>query len=79
MKFKLTPLITSIFTTLMLSFIGIGCNTESSSRNHATWKVYAGGPDQSKYFDGAQITKENVSQLKVIRLAQLGSHSHADK
>lgn len=33
--------------------------------NHTTWAHYAGSPDQSKFFNGSQITKENVSKLQV--------------
>jgi quinoprotein glucose dehydrogenase len=32
---------------------------------YSTWKHYGGNPDQSRYFNAPQITKENVSQLKV--------------
>ncbi len=32
---------------------------------HSSWTHYAGHPDQSKYFEGNDITKQNVSQLKV--------------
>ena len=37
----------------------------SGSIAHKTWTQYGGGPDQSKYVDLKQITKENVSQLQV--------------
>src|SRR5688500_2680457 len=30
-----------------------------------TWSHYGGKPDQSKYVEATQITKENVNQLKV--------------
>lgn len=43
----------------------LSCNTESSSYNHSTWSQYGGSPDQSKYFDAAEITRQNVSQLEV--------------
>jgi len=33
--------------------------------NHKTWAHYAGSPDQSKFFNGSQITKQNVNQLQV--------------
>lgn len=36
-----------------------------SSNNHSTWTHYGGSPDQSKYFDGTEITKANVDQLEV--------------
>jgi quinoprotein glucose dehydrogenase len=37
----------------------------SASIAHKTWTQYGGGPDQSKYVDLKQITKENVTQLQV--------------
>ena len=43
----------------------IGCQTTSSTEDHTTWTQYGGGPDQSKYFNATQITKQNVSQMKV--------------
>jgi quinoprotein glucose dehydrogenase len=52
-----------VFGFLVGSF---SCNTgSSSSYDYTTWAHYGGGPDQSKYFDASQITKENVSQMKV--------------
>ncbi len=33
--------------------------------NHKKWEDYGGGPDNSKYVDLNQITKSNVSRLKV--------------
>jgi quinoprotein glucose dehydrogenase len=33
--------------------------------DHNTWTQYGGGPDQSRYFAGSQITRDNVKQLKV--------------
>jgi len=43
----------------------IGCQTRSSTEDHVSWTQYGGSADQSKYFDATQITKENVSQMKV--------------
>lgn len=45
-------------------FVYVSCNTGHDSHKHATWSQYGGGPDQSKYFDATQITKENVGQLQ---------------
>lgn len=53
------------FTLPFFLFFHISCSTDSTSSGHDTWKVYGGGPDQSKYFNGSQITKKNVNQLKV--------------
>ena len=50
---------------LLLPLIYTSCNTGYSSYDHTTWAQYGGGPDQSKYFDAAEITKENVSGMEV--------------
>lgn len=39
--------------------------TNVVQEQHITWKDYGGGPDQSKYVDFDQITKENVKDLEV--------------
>ncbi|HEX5170002.1 MAG TPA: PQQ-binding-like beta-propeller repeat protein [Cyclobacteriaceae bacterium] len=49
----------------LLCLVFYSCRTSSSDDNHKTWRQYGGGPDQSKYFAAQQITKENVSQMKV--------------
>jgi quinoprotein glucose dehydrogenase len=53
--------------TIVLScmFLLSGCSSDSLSYDHTTWSQYGGGPDQSKYFEAAEITRENVSQLQV--------------
>ena len=38
----------------------------SSTETHTTWTHYGGSPDQSKYFNASQITKENVDQLELV-------------
>lgn len=56
------------FTCALAALIGLiafaGCNSDTTY-NHTTWSQYGGGPDQSKYFDAAEITKQNVSQMQV--------------
>lgn len=50
----------------MLFFAVGSCTSSTDSKNqHLTWKDYGGGPDQSKYMELDQITKENVKDLKV--------------
>jgi quinoprotein glucose dehydrogenase len=44
----------------------LGCDKGSSSHDHKSWSHYGGSPDQSKFFNASQITKENVNQLKVL-------------
>ncbi|MBE7173034.1 MAG: PQQ-binding-like beta-propeller repeat protein [Williamsia sp.] len=55
----------SAVVVLSLFFIYATFNADPVDEGHSSWKQYGGGPDQSKYFDASQITKENVSQLKV--------------
>ena len=62
---KLTTKITCAIIVLSCLFAYLSCNTGSSSYNHTTWSQYGGGPDQSKYFDAAEITRQNVSQMQV--------------
>ncbi|MEJ8843357.1 PQQ-binding-like beta-propeller repeat protein [Lacibacter sp. H375] len=54
----------AVVALLLLSFY-IGCNSGASTYNHTTWSQYGGGPDQSKYFDASEITKDNVGQLQI--------------
>src|SRR5688500_9233681 len=66
MNIKKIPAATLIvLMVLLLPLIYTSCNTGSSSYDHTTWAQYGGGPDQSKYFDAAEITKENVSGMEV--------------
>jgi quinoprotein glucose dehydrogenase len=58
------PRFAAAFLLLVSQLVLIRCSTDSTS-DHTTWTHYAGSPDQSKYFNGSDITKENVSQLKV--------------
>ncbi|HEU5292382.1 MAG TPA: quinoprotein glucose dehydrogenase, partial [Cyclobacteriaceae bacterium] len=50
--------------TLLFIVISVSCDRNTSS-DHTTWSHYGGSPDQSKYFNATQITRENVSQLQV--------------
>lgn len=56
---------TSIIIVLLALFIFATVDPYSDKNAHNTWSHYAGSPDQSKYFDASQITKENVKDLKV--------------
>lgn len=49
-----------IFGTALIS-----CERESPTFRQASWTHYGGSPEQSKYFDAREITKQNVSQLEV--------------
>ena len=53
-----------VLTLSCLLFIA-SCQKDTSSRDHVTWEQYGGGPDQSKFFDGEEITKENVNKLSI--------------
>ena len=66
MKSKQLPGKTVWALALLFFGIHISCNPDSSSSNsHTTWSQYAGGADQSKYFEASQITKQNVRQMAV--------------
>ncbi|MES2331450.1 MAG: PQQ-binding-like beta-propeller repeat protein [Bacteroidota bacterium] len=56
---------TLIIVVLLSLFTLAALQPDIETLLHNVWKQYGGGPDQSKYFNGAQITKENVNQLKV--------------
>jgi quinoprotein glucose dehydrogenase len=49
-----------LWTALMLVLLFVGCSSDPARK---TWKVYGGSADQSKFFEGSHITKENVDQL----------------
>lgn len=49
----------------LLLVVNVGCDSDKSSDEHSTWEKYGGNSDQSKYFEGSQITKETVDQLEV--------------
>lgn len=72
MTFKKLPTkMTCAVLALVSFFIYASFRTGSSNKAYSndepysTWRQYGGGPDQSKYFKGSQITKENVNQMKV--------------
>src|SRR3954467_7045576 len=50
---------------LVCLFISARFISDPSLYNYSTWHEYGGGPDQSKFFDASEITRENVNQLKV--------------
>jgi len=63
---KRPPFKTICVIIALLSLIVVAAvTTDTKKDSHSTWQQYGGGADQSKYFEGAQITKENVNQLKV--------------
>ena len=65
MMFKRLQRLVYALMALLPLMMNVGCVTNSSPNGHKTWRQYGGGPDQSKYFDGAQFTKENVSQMEI--------------
>lgn len=67
MNFKRLPVkMTSAVIVLSSFFIYTAFNaSDPPAQNYSTWRQYGGGSDQSKYFEASQITKENVSQLKM--------------
>jgi quinoprotein glucose dehydrogenase len=61
---KMSTKITGGLIALLFLSLYITCSNPSAPE-HTTWAHYGGSPDQSKYFDASQITKENVSQMKL--------------
>ncbi|MGB5819513.1 MAG: pyrroloquinoline quinone-dependent dehydrogenase [Saonia sp.] len=55
--------------TCLLSLLILNCTnsgkTEKTFGKYNTWSSYLGGPDRNHYSTLSQITKENVSQLKI--------------
>jgi quinoprotein glucose dehydrogenase len=56
---------TCVIIALLSLFAFAAVNTGLKTESHSTWKQYGGGADQSKFFEAAQITKENVGEMKV--------------
>lgn len=66
MILKRLPAKTTLFLIVSISLFAFAAvKSVRKNESHTAWKQYGGGPDQSKYFEGSQITKENVGQLKV--------------
>ena len=72
---KSSSKIITAFISLLSMAVGVSCSPDSSSNDHSSWTQYGGGPDQSKYFEASQITKENVSQLKVAWMYPSGDNN----
>ena len=64
-KKSLSKIVTAVFFLLTMA-VGVSCSPDSSPNDHSRWTQYGGGPDQSKYFEATEITKENVSRLKMV-------------
>ncbi len=47
----------------LLSYLS--CGPGPAPAKHTTWSQYGGGPDQSKFFEASEITKDNVNQLEI--------------
>src|SRR6187397_3276355 len=61
---KLTAKITGVII-VMFCFVYATINDFLPDYEHNTWTHYGGSPDQSKYFNASEITKENVNQMQV--------------
>ena len=66
MKSKQLP-VKTIWAVIALLFLFAfaALNPYTNNAGHSTWNHYGGKPDQSKYFEASQFTKENVNRLKV--------------
>src|SRR5689334_16114828 len=66
MKFRELPAKTTwaaIALICLFAFAALNPYTKNAAAGN--WSHYGGKPDQSKYVEASQITKENVNQLKV--------------
>src|ERR1700744_3183219 len=78
-------------TAAALLVIGIACvaailpkspgpkKKPAVAKEHSVWRDYGGGPDQSKYVDFTQITKQNVNQLRIEYVYPSGDKTEAYK
>jgi quinoprotein glucose dehydrogenase len=58
-------LVAHIVVASCIAVLFSACQKEKTENLHNTWTHYGGSPDQSKYFDAGEITKENVNQLEI--------------
>src|SRR6186713_2338769 len=72
---KTSSKIITAFISLLSMAVGVSCSPDSSSADHSTWTQYGGSADQSKYFEATQITKENVTELKVAWMYPSGDNN----
>ncbi len=61
----LSPLFAIASFIFFFLTVYLSCSPDLSFDDHSTWTHYGGSPDQSRYFVGSEITKENVHQLEV--------------
>ena len=71
---KLSSKINLAFFILLILTLSVSCKPESSSDDHTTWTQYGGNPDQSKYFNATEITKENVNGMEVAWTYPVGDN-----
>jgi len=50
---------------LLTATLCTNCSQDRLPDDHRTWAHYGGDPDQSKYFNATEITKENVRNMTV--------------
>ena len=72
---KLSSKINLAFFILLILTLSVSCKPESSSDDHTTWSQYGGNPDQSKYFNATEITKENVNSMQVAWTYPVGDNA----
>lgn len=66
MKLGKLPAKTLLAVLALLCFFAIvALNPFTEKAGTASWTHYGGKPDQSKFFEASQITKENVNRLQV--------------
>ena len=62
---KISFKIASGICVLFSLYFALSWSLDTPALSHTTWSQYGGGPDQSKYFNATEITKDNVSQLQI--------------
>src|SRR5690554_8206082 len=55
------PVMWSVFAGLLL----LSCTQNRTDSAFDSWQHYGGSPEQSRFFEGDEITKENVHRLEV--------------
>src|SRR4051794_16938522 len=60
-----SPLRMLLAPSCALSLVFFASSAGAAQTPTHEWKDYAGGPDSSRFFAAAQITKANADQLKV--------------
>jgi glucose dehydrogenase len=65
-RFRVVPsLLLAVVVGAALASVGVDGQSRPSPGRNVGWTDYGGGPDSAKFADVDQITKANVSRLRV--------------